>query len=962
MFMRSAHRFSMLSILAISFGILVALYLPLRHVRAQSSRPILITERIDETRLVTLGGNTRPEATAQNDRGRVPDDFPMEHMFLQLKRPPELEQALRQFMDEQQDKKSPNFRHWLMPAELGQKYGVADSDIETIKSWLESHGFTVGYVYPNRMLMDISGTAGQIREAFHTELHYLDVNGEQHFANMSDPRIPAALAPAIVGIVQLHNFKPHPMLKRRTEYNLGGGDYGLVPADYQTIYNLTPLYRAGIYGQGQTIVVVEDTNSYGSDWSTYQTTFGLNKYGGTLTTVHPNIAGNCTNPGTNADDGEADIDVEVAAAIAPGATIELASCSDGTLNAYFGGLIAIENLVSAGNPPTIISMSYGECEARNGATSNAAFNSAFQTAAAAGVSVFVSSGDEAADSCSPNATSATTGIGVTGWGETAYNVSVGGTDFEDAYNAAKPANDGLAQSTYWSSSNGSTYGDALSYIPEIPWNDSCAGYLVYNLAGAASGNAYCQSLATGNGELTTGAGSGGPSGCATGAPSTTGVVSGTCAGYAKPSWQSGIVGNPADGVRDIPDVSMFASNGIWGHYVIICWSDPTQSASGSTPCTGAPSTWAGFGGTSISSPTMASIQALVNQKWKLTSGAGNPNPTYYSIANSEFGAGGNPNCYSINQQQPRRGQQSACTFFDVTQGDIVVNTSGTHVNSYLPSGSRGSMSTQPLTGATVLAGGVGYTSNPTCAFAAPSNLNQYLSPQNTVLWAGGTQATCTATFNAGTLTEVGTIAVGATVATTWAGATVTVGSTTYTFVVGAPTAVNQVELYTGSTSTTNRTDTAADLEAVINGNSAQCPAVTGTGCVFSGQTPNASVTATVSTSTVTVTAKTVGSAGNFALSANNNFASNITTAYTTVGAGPGYVNAISLVNAGQGYNGSAGCTLSGGGGSGAICVGIEAATTLAPTLQQAYGATPGWDFATGIGTPNAYNLVMNKAW
>jgi hypothetical protein len=56
----------------------------------------LITEKIDETRLQTLAGNTYPQANARNDRGPVPDDFAMEHMMLQLQRPAEQEQAARQ--------------------------------------------------------------------------------------------------------------------------------------------------------------------------------------------------------------------------------------------------------------------------------------------------------------------------------------------------------------------------------------------------------------------------------------------------------------------------------------------------------------------------------------------------------------------------------------------------------------------------------------------------------------------------------------------------------------------------------------------------------------------------------------------------------------------------------------------------------------------------------------------------
>ena len=143
---------------------------------------------------------------------------------------------------------------------------------------------------------------------------------------------------------------------------------------------------------------------------------------------------------TNSADGEADLDAEMASAIAPNAAIQVAACADTTT---FGGLIAVENLVAAGSPPAIISMSYGVCEAANYLPSNAAFSTAFQSAAAAGVSVFVSAGDAGASACAPDFTNgslyAYPGIGVTGWGESVYNVSVGGTDFEDVYNA-KEAN------------------------------------------------------------------------------------------------------------------------------------------------------------------------------------------------------------------------------------------------------------------------------------------------------------------------------------------------------------------------------------------------------------------------------------------------------------------------------------------------------------------------------------------
>ena len=240
---------------------------------------------------------------------------------------------------------------------------------------------------------------------------------------------------------------------------------------------------------------------------------------------------------------------------------------------------------------------------------------------------------------------------------TQYNVAVGGTDFGDTYAGTN--------TTYWSSTNTATYGSALSYIPEIPWDASCASGLLasaYGFATPYGADGLCSSSIAREYELVAvAAGSGGPSGCATGNPSASGIVSGTCQGYSKPSWQS-LGGVPADGVRDIPDVSLFAGSGTWGHYYVTCFSD---SRNGGSPCTGDPSNWFGAGGTSYASPIMAGIQALVNQS--TGSSQGNPNYVYYQMA-----AAGNNTCNSSNGD-PGVG---SCVFHNVTQGDIDVNCDG----------------------------------------------------------------------------------------------------------------------------------------------------------------------------------------------------------------------------------------------------------------------------------------------
>ena len=452
---------------------------------------------------------------------------------------------------------------------------------------------------------------------------------------------------------------PRPTQSQNVEYTLGSAQQAVVPADLATIYNLNPLFARGINGQGQTIVVIEDTTVYSTaDWTAFRNTFGLAGYtAGTFTQVNP---GNCPSPGVVAgDDAEAILDAEWASAAAPNAAIQLAACSNTATT--FGGLIALQNLLNAsGTPPALVSISYGECEASNGAAANASYSAAFQQAVAEGVSVFVSSGDNAAAVCD-GGTYATHGIGVNAFASTPYNVAVGGTDFGDTYQGTN--------STYWNTTNTTFYGSAKSYIPEIPWDDSCANdilasYFGYSLSWGSSG--FCNSSTGKANFIKITAGSGGPSACATGSPAIPGVVGGSCQGYAKPSWQAGVFGNPGDGVRDTPDVSLFAANGLWGHYFVFCWSD---TANGGRACSGSPSTWSGAGGTSFSSPIMAGIQALVNQstgnRW------GNPNPYYYALAATESGSAGNTGCLSSNSPG------SACTFYDVTKGNMDVVCAGT---------------------------------------------------------------------------------------------------------------------------------------------------------------------------------------------------------------------------------------------------------------------------------------------
>jgi len=129
-------------------------------------------------------------------------------MALLLQRSPDQETALRQLLDQQQDKSSPNYHKWLLPDQFGKQFGPADADIQAVTDWLTTRGFTGVKVSAGRTTIEFSGNIGQVRNAFQTEIHHYLVNGKMHMANVSDPQIPAALAPVVAGVVSLHDFRP----------------------------------------------------------------------------------------------------------------------------------------------------------------------------------------------------------------------------------------------------------------------------------------------------------------------------------------------------------------------------------------------------------------------------------------------------------------------------------------------------------------------------------------------------------------------------------------------------------------------------------------------------------------------------------------------------------------------------------------------------------------------------------
>lgn len=687
-----------------------------------------IVEKIDDSRLVALKGNTVPAANPQNDLGPVAPSLQMTDLILVLSRSETQQAAFDEFVAGEYDASSPDFHRWLDPAEVGEKFGPSPTDIATISEWLASHGFSVDEVSKDRLSIRFSGTAAQVQNAFHTEIHKLSVRGERHIANMSDPQIPEALSPVIVGIKALHDFRPRPLhrMGSKVELNSQTGswerigdagsafvapivsaqagspqpDYGIpissgnnyyliediAPYDFATIYNVLPLWNSNIDGSGQTIAIAGTSDINTADVASFRQVFGL-PAGTTPTTIVANGVdpGQCAGSGACSIDDQVEntLDVEWAGAVAKGANITLVV--SGQTSVLTDTVYSSANYVVQNNTAKILNVSYGLCELFEGSAGNAAYNNLWESAAAEGIAVFVASGDSGSPACDQGLSStapygAAYGLSVSGLASTPYNTAVGGTDF----NWCKPTVGSNGYVTgcgraapYWTTNSG-TGASATGYVPEVPWNDSCAStaattYLrslgtFLSISGVTDPETACnfvinhyqsiynQYQVNLSGFVYPIGGGGGASNCTASDGSTVASCTG---GYAKPAWQTGVPGILSDGKRDIPDVSFFASNGFLNSAYLICVS-ATGACVTSTTLNSEP-LGEEVGGTSVSSPAMAGVMALINQKAGTPQGS--PNAELYKLGARQTYASCSAETGTVS---------NGCYFNDIDTGTIAM--------------------------------------------------------------------------------------------------------------------------------------------------------------------------------------------------------------------------------------------------------------------------------------------------
>ena len=546
-------------------------------------------------RIQLPGSLPRWVTTERQVSGRTVDPEASLRISLGLRRAPSVQAAFEKLLADQQNPSSPNYHHWLTPEQIGQLYGPTESDVQAVTHWLETEGLRAGSVSADRMLVEVSGTTTTVANAFRTSFAYFELSGTERRSVTSAPFIPEELSSVIASVHGLTETQLEPQHhsivvsgkltsaeaesstsdgSRLSPQLTSGSNHYLTPNDFTTIYDIGSVYSGGNTGAtigsaAQHVAIIGRSRVAAGDISQFASKTGIAKYN--LNTI---VASNGTDPGTTntGDQEEATLDVDRVIGTAPGAVADLivSGSTSGSDGVY---LAAYYNVYTQKDP--VMTISFGACEANAGSYGVNTWDTLFSTAAAEGMSVFVSSGDSGAAGCDASFANppASQVRSINYICSSSYATCVGGTEFNDTSNP----------SAYWSSSNGAGYSSALSYIPEGAWNEPTTTQTTSGYQPASSGG-------------------------------------GVSSYITQPSWQTG-TGVPSNGYRNVPDVALSAA-GHDGYYACLAFTGADCSSGSFTV----------FSGTSAAAPGMAGIAALLNTA--RGSAQGNVNPLLYKLAAS----------------------------------------------------------------------------------------------------------------------------------------------------------------------------------------------------------------------------------------------------------------------------------------------------------------------------------------
>lgn len=550
-----------------------------------------VTRTVDNGRRVRLTGHLHPHGASESDAGAVDSSEVLPAMTMTLRPSDEQEAALEKLLEEQQDPASPSYHQWLTPEQFGERFGVNEADLQKITSWLESQNLHVASVARARNAITFTGTAGDIGKAFQTEFRHYRSDTATHFANDQDPSIPVAFDGVIRSIHGLNNYRMKPHARLHKQ-SVDPNFTSTSGSHYLSPSDLQVAYGLkALHAEG-----------YDGTGQTIviagQTQIDLSdiqtfRSQFQLPASDPTIT---LVPGSR-DPGKLKDDM-------PEADLDIewagAAAPNATIQYVYANDVmdAVQYAIDQ-NIGKVISVSYGLCEPQTPRSDALTMQSWARQGNAMGITWVNASGDSGGADCVTSDSTRNAGLSVDIPAGIPEVTGIGGTSFSEG------------SGTYWNANNDSGGGSLLRYIPEATWNDSTDGDPA---AGGGGASTY----------------------------------------FSKPSWQTG-AGVPADGARDVPDVSFNSSAEHDGYLV---YTSGKRSV---------------YGGTSAATPVFAGILTLLNQYLVATgaqsvAGLGNVNPRLYAMAQ----------------------QTNLKVFNDITDGDNIVKvTCGTRSTRNCTAGSFG---------------------------------------------------------------------------------------------------------------------------------------------------------------------------------------------------------------------------------------------------------------------------------
>jgi hypothetical protein len=550
----------------------------------------------------------------------LPDDAVLTGLSLVLKPTPEQDAALLQLLADQQDPSKPNYHQWLTPAQFGARFGMADADLSVLRTWLERAGLHVDEVAASRNSIRFSGTAVDLAGAFGTPFGRYQVAGQSFYENSAPIQLPDSIAAVVSGVSGLSSYRLTPQHVRMSAEQIAaeaatsgshsgasaqftttttkGSAHYLVPWDFRQIYGINALIHSGFDGTGIKIGVIGQ-----SAVDTQQLTYFQGKTGQAVKMPAMLLVPNTgVSNRVSGDEAESELDLEYTSGSAPGAQVQFiytgctATASPGPLSS--AGVCSNDGVLTAlsyaitNNVAPILSLSYGGCESGLATVASTTLEPLLEQANAQGQTLLVSSGDSGAAACDKAGSPvAVHGLTVQYPSSSNYVTAVGGTQLNSD------------SSGDWSNTNNSALGSANGYMPETTWNDTPVSKVLIGSTGGVSGV------------------------------------------YPMPAWQRPYV-LPGASFRMVPDVSFPAS--VAFHPYMVCLGDGacTSGTGGFVPGTDG----AGVGGTSVATPNLAAMLAVIEQA-NGGGALGNVNPALYALA---------------------AGPRATSIFHDITTGDNIV--------------------------------------------------------------------------------------------------------------------------------------------------------------------------------------------------------------------------------------------------------------------------------------------------